>query len=83
MKLMKVIDSRCPAMPGKVFDISHTLNFEYHGNGNASYYELEMTEDVELAGGGYVEDHEVRALQEWCRAQGAEDGETILINHWW
>lgn len=81
MKLMKVFDSRCPMMPGPVWDTSHTLSIEYHGNGNDSYYSLDMSGEED--GGGYVSMSQIVALQDWCRNLGAEDGETVLIYHWW
>jgi hypothetical protein len=68
MKMMKVFD--CQEMPDGV----RTAFFEWAEQGNDCYVavsvELEEWEDREIIFG-------------WLLANGAVEGETVLVSHWW
>lgn len=86
-KTMKVFDTCRPVgnMPQDVFEVAGTLNCELHGNGNDSYFDFEVVADPDEneQGGHHVTTKELCLLTDWLREQGAEVGETVLINLWW
>ncbi len=82
---MKVLDINSPKPPGDIWEISHKLSGEYHGQGNDGYYQFEISADPDPhdQGGGYVGKADLILLTDWCIKQGAKIGDDILINHWW
>lgn len=85
MRMMKVFDIQSPRAPEDVWNVSNTLYVELWGNGNDSYYELKVVAepDADEHGGGYATVDELQKLMDWLRSQDAENGETVLVKHWW
>lgn len=82
---MKILDINEAPRAQKIWDISHILSTQFHGHGNDSYYELTivLNPDADEDGGGYVTVSQLQKLMGWCRLQGVQNGETVLIKHWW
>lgn len=84
---MKVFDTCRPVgnMPQDVYNVAGILNSELHGNGNDSYFPFEVVKnpDADEQGGHYVTTKELQLLTNWLIEQGAEVGETVLVNLWW
>lgn len=87
-KTMKVFDT-CGRgdgrMPQDAYEVAGILNSELHNNGNDSYFPFEIVAkpDEKEHGYGYVTTKELQLLTDWLIEQGAEIGETVLINLWW
>ena len=86
MQIMKVFDVNRPERcPQDVFEAAGILSCELYGNGNDSYFPVGVVAnpDADEDGGGYVTTEELQTLMDWLRSQGAVDGETVLVKHWW
>lgn len=80
MKVLEIDDDHVD-----VFEVSHKLSGECHGNSNDGYYIWEVVENPtsKNVGHGYLTDHEAKLLNDYVRKDGAAIGESVLIHHWW
>ena len=68
-----------------LFDASAKFNYDACGNGNDSYYAWTVVESPtgDDQGWGYLTDGEAKLINDFTLAEGAEIGDTVIINHWW
>jgi len=79
-KTTKVFSSYGPKAEA-VWDDIHTLNCEFHCNGNDSLFFWEV--GGQDPGGGYIDRPAEEAINKWLIGEGADPNEEVIIEHSW
>lgn len=81
MKTMKVFDPY--DMPRELNEALQEFGSDCYGLPNDCYFRWSVRDDDDDDGGGYISKENVQKINEWLIANGAEKGESVLIERSW